>query len=140
MKITIQFACDSIEEAHGVMKKLAPPHSTWVDLVNRREEEAASNQLKTATSARLDKIMWRETGDTAEKKVDNDSEATSNTTHSRPNVSPGESSIGKIGSSTKKTLLNDLGRSVQPSAKFTEHAKLLWKRGEIKFDGAEYYL
>ncbi len=63
----------------------------------------------------------------------------------RANVSPGEPSISKIGGATKDYLINELkagSRSVEYSDfhKYVEHLKLLWKRGEIKFDGEEYYL
>lgn len=55
----------------------------------------------------------------------------------RPNVSPGEPSISKIGTQTKENLLFTLPH--QPDAKWAEHMKLLWKRGEVKFDGTDYY-
>lgn len=59
----------------------------------------------------------------------------------RGNVSPGEPSIGKIGSNTKDDILRQLREGMgQPSAKYAEHLKLLWKRNEVKFDGEEYYL
>lgn len=57
------------------------------------------------------------------------------------NVSPGLPTIGKIGTNTKADILDMLGKGVQPSTtKFGEHLKLLWARGEVKFDGKEYYL
>lgn len=59
----------------------------------------------------------------------------------RSNVSPGKPAITKIGSETKASILGGLANNgIQPSAKFAEHCKLLWSRGEIKFDGKEYYL
>lgn len=58
----------------------------------------------------------------------------------RTNVSPGTSSIGKIGGVTRDTLIAYLAKNQQPPAKYAEHMKLLWARGEIKFDGTEYYL
>lgn len=58
----------------------------------------------------------------------------------RKNVSPGASGIGKIGQSTKDTLINMLTAGMQPAEKMSEHMKLLWSRGEVKFDGKEYYL
>lgn len=62
------------------------------------------------------------------------------TASERPNVCPGESSITKIGSNTKTDLLNDLREGRQPSDKYAEHMKLLWERGEVSYDGEEYYL
>ena len=58
----------------------------------------------------------------------------------RKNVSPGPSSITKIGSETKAMLLLDVGCNKQPPAKYAEHLKLLWSRGEVKFDGKEWYI
>lgn len=58
----------------------------------------------------------------------------------RPNVSPGASSITKIGAENKAHLLLMLERGHQPEAKFSEHLKLLWSRGEVKFDGKEYWV
>lgn len=57
----------------------------------------------------------------------------------RPNVDPGKPSITKIGGSTRDEILTRLRDGLQPAAKFTEHCKLLWSRGEIKFDGESWY-
>ncbi len=62
------------------------------------------------------------------------------TVEKRKNVSPGLPSIGKIGGPTKTQVLGYLDNGTQPPAKFAEHLKLLWSRGEVKFDGKEYYL
>lgn len=58
----------------------------------------------------------------------------------RPNVSPGEPGISKIGERAKEEcmVIAHSGSSVPHS--LTEHMKLLWKRGEVKFDGEEYYV
>lgn len=58
----------------------------------------------------------------------------------RPNVDPGKPSIGKIGAEAKQSILGGLADGFQPLAKYTEHCKLLWSRGEIRFDGKEWYL
>lgn len=58
----------------------------------------------------------------------------------RGNVDPGKPSIGKIGSATKEELLRTLQQEKIPHAKYSEHLKLLWSRGEIKFDGERYYV
>ena len=58
----------------------------------------------------------------------------------RKNVSPGEPSITKIGEKAKEHILNSLRAGAQPAIMYHDHLKLLWKRGEIKFDGKEYYL
>lgn len=58
----------------------------------------------------------------------------------RENISPGDPAITKIGSNTKAELLALLHRKTQPGPKFAEHLKLLWARGEVKYDGAIYYV
>ena len=58
----------------------------------------------------------------------------------RKNVSPGEPSITKIGSATKETIVHALNTDTPLGDRYHDHLKLLWKRGEIKFDGKEYYL
>lgn len=58
----------------------------------------------------------------------------------RFNDNPGKSAITRIGTETKKELLSMLHGGVQPDAKWQEHLKLLWERGEVKFDGKEWYL
>lgn len=57
----------------------------------------------------------------------------------RANVSPGVSSITKIGSNTKIDIIACIDRKQIP-AKYTEHLKLMWARGEVKYDGKEWYL
>lgn len=67
-------------------------------------------------------------------------EAASQGKPTRRNINPGVSSITKIGSNTKADILAAVADGMQPAAKFEEHCKLLWERGEIKFDGQEWYL
>lgn len=57
----------------------------------------------------------------------------------RANVSPGPSSISKIGGTTKAEIMNYLDNNKKPPGKYQEHLKLLWSRGEVKFDGEEWY-
>ena len=57
----------------------------------------------------------------------------------RPNIDPGEPSIGKIGTNTKEQLLGMLSDGHQPPERWREHMKLLWSRGVVGFDGEEYY-
>lgn len=61
-------------------------------------------------------------------------------TVTRRNLNPGVSSISKIGGETKAAILLDIACGKQPPKKYEEHLKLLWSRGEVKFDGQEYYL
>ena len=58
----------------------------------------------------------------------------------RANISPGTPSITKIGSNTLDIVLGMLKDGNQPSEKYSEHLKLLWARGKVKYDGTEYYL
>ena len=60
----------------------------------------------------------------------------------RPNVSPGDSSITKMGQDMKKAMLAAVGSGAfKPNydGKSLKYLQLLWKRGEIKFDGKEFY-
>jgi hypothetical protein len=155
MRITIQVTCDTPEDAKDAINRLTRP-KTWVDDVE--------------SSTRLN--AGRETGANTDsgKKVDNDearhsSHPTTRTTSTgssakgaeqsgdnegvtgapRPNISPGEPAIGKIGGATREYLLNELKAGDRTTEykdfhKFKEHLKLLWSRGEVKFDGDEYYL
>lgn len=75
----------------------------------------------------------------SDKKVDTDTKEVSHPT--RPNMSPGTSAIGKIGGKTKEEIIRVLKMGHQPNHnKYGEHCKLLWSRGELCFDGKEYYL
>ena len=58
----------------------------------------------------------------------------------RKNVSPGPALISKIGGNTKDHIFNLLQVEKQPPTKYDDHLKLLWARGEVKYDGEEYYL
>lgn len=58
----------------------------------------------------------------------------------RRNINPGVSTITKIGSDTKAGILTSIADGCQPHKKFEEHCKLLWERGEIKFDGKEWWV
>ena len=60
--------------------------------------------------------------------------------HQRKNISPGTSSITKIGSGAKETIIHALNTGTPLGDRYTEHLKLLWARGEIKFDGEVFYL
>lgn len=112
MKYMLSFQCDTHEEAQAVLAAVA---------AIGKEPMACSRQYvpKEELQARdaIDKVPV-----------------------ARENVSPGEPSITKIGSNTREEIIEALKRGVQPLDKFREHLKLLWKRGEIKFDGKEYFI
>ena len=128
-------------------------------LLTERDREYILNQLKLAPDSVLadamlafnairDKLM-------AVRKLAQEPEATPETFAQgiaeyekelvekaavRPNVAPGKPVIERIGSATKGELLKMLQQGVTPPAKYTEHLKLLWERGVVKFDGKDYYL
>lgn len=56
----------------------------------------------------------------------------------RKNFSPGASSISRMSAGTKSDILSLLARGEQPGDKYSEHLKLLWERGDVKFDGEWY--
>lgn len=114
MKYMLSFQCDTHEEAQAVLAAVA---------AIGKEPHACSKQYMD--SKELLKNTLEQVGVTPSE---------------RKNVSPGEPSITKIGSNTREEIIEALKRGVQPLDKFREHLKLLWKRGEIKFDGEEYYL
>lgn len=58
----------------------------------------------------------------------------------RINISPGPSSLSRIGAATLAEILALVRAGQQPPAKYAEHCKLLWARGEVNFDGTVYYL
>ncbi len=58
----------------------------------------------------------------------------------RDNVSPGVPVTSKVLISTKNTILCRINEGIQPGEKYLEAAKLMWSRGEIKFDGKDFYL
>ena len=112
MKYMLSFQCDTHEEAQAVLAAVA---------AIGKEPMACSRQYvpkeELQTREAIDKIPV-----------------------ARKNVSPGEPSIMKIGSGTLAIVRGMLKDGNQPPERYNEHLKLLWKRGEIKFDGKEYYL
>ncbi len=129
MKFNFYISCDTAEEAISCVRfieRMATGQKTWEDQVLAAKPKDSGREIKA--------------GDLG-KKVDNDSKEDSHPT-TRPNISPGEPTISKIGSDTKDALINALKTGVAPDKphKWVEHYKLLWKRGEVKFDGESFYL
>lgn len=120
MRTMISFQCDTLDEARAVIDAVAAigkePHACSKQYMD-------SKQLLKNT---LELVGAKPAGEDLPP---------------RKNVSPGEPSITKIGTATKKIILADLQVGEQlPRQKYDEHLKLLWKRGEVKFDGDEYYV
>lgn len=122
MRITIQVTCDTVQDAQEALARLGRTHKTWDEQIDGVTTTMQTGVRPTTNESRIDKIMGAPAA--------------------RPNVSPGEPSIGKIGKDTQEALIDALKTGVAPDKpqKWVEHYKLLWKRGLVKFDGAEYYL
>ena len=112
MKYMLSFQCATHEEAQAVLAAVA---------AIGKEPMACSRQY-------------------VPKEELQDREAIDKIPVARKNVSPGEPSITKIGEKAKEHILNSLRAGAQPAIMYHDHLKLLWKRGEIKFDGTEYFL
>jgi hypothetical protein len=127
MKFNFYISCENAEEAQQCIKfidKITSGRKTWEDHLDEKKSER--------------EITVSDRG----KKVDNDEGESSSHPTIRPNIDPGEPAIGKIGTETKETLINALrtGVPLTKPEKWVEHYKLLWKRGEVKFDGEHFYL
>ena len=114
MKYMLSFQCDTHEEAQAVLAAVA---------AIGKEPMACSRQYMD--SKELLKNTLEQVGVTPSE---------------RKNVSPGEPSITKIGSGAKETIIHALSTGTPLGDRYTEHLKLLWARGEIKFDGEVFYL
>jgi len=124
MKISITVYADSATEAELIIEAM-------------KKVDGAGKFLMAPKEARPDTVKpWAEPGGGV---PDEDTKPTTAQHAERPNVSPGKPSISKIGGSTKDLLMSELDEGKQPSAKYAEHLKLLWSRGEVKYDGKEYY-
>ena len=112
MKYMLSFQCDTHEEAQAVLAAVA---------AIGKEPMACSRQYvpkeELQTREAIDKVPV-----------------------ARKNVSPGEPSITKIGSGAKETIIHALNTGTPLGDRYTEHLKLLWARGEIKFDGEVFYV
>lgn len=114
MKYMLSFQCDTHEEAQAILAAVA---------AIGKEPHACSKQYMD--SKELLKNTLEQVGVTPSE---------------RKNISPGTSSITKIGSGTKETIIHALNTGTPLGDRYTEHLKLLWARGEIKFDGEQFYV
>lgn len=113
MKITLNIECDSTEEYQGALHRLTQQNATPKPL-------ATFTPLTTG-----EKVKY---GLTPAKE--------------RANVSPGEPSITKMGADMKKSMMAGVGSGAfaeNYNGKSLKYLQLMWKRGEIKFDGVEFY-
>ena len=113
MKTMISFQCDTLEEARAVIDAVA---------AIGKQPHACSKQYVEPEEL------------VGVKPAAEDIQP-------RKNINPGDPTITKIGSGTKDLILDALRQGQQmPRPKYDEHLKLLWKRGEVRFDGEEYYV
>lgn len=120
MKIAISAYADDAYEASCIIEALKKVTEIRIDSYSGREK----------LSERLDKPPVKPAPEAVVEE----------TPAERPNVSPGKPLISKIGTATTAEITKILNIGQQPPAKFKEHLKLLWSRGEVCFDGSEYYL
>ena len=125
MRYMISFQCESNEEAQAVLKAVATigkePHACSKQYV----EPTELGELRVLDEP----VNLERRGSAIVVKED-----------PRKDVSPGASSIGKIGANTKEEIMKLLRGGAQPPTKYTEHLKLLWYRNEIKYDGTSFYI
>jgi hypothetical protein len=121
MKIIISIECEKDDEAHEVINLLTSRHKTWVE-----HREDAPQQAKPKGMISVEVLGANESEPAPPP---------------RKNVSPGGPFITKIGTTTSDMILGLLKNGMTvPEPKYTEHLRLLWSRGLVKFDGKEYYL
>ena len=113
MKYMLSFQCATHEEAQAVLAAVA---------AIGKEPMACSRQY------------------VPKELLKNTLEQVGVTPSERKNISPGTSSITKIGSGAKETIIHALNTGTPLGDRYTEHLKLLWARGEIKFDGEQFYV
>ena len=122
MRTMISFQCETLDEARAVIDAVA---------AIGKKPHACSKQYLDSTEL-TKQTTEDEKNTTARKMLDVVNVA-------RKNFSPGVSTITKIGSNTLEQILGMVQDGNQPPEKYSEHLKLLWARGKVKFDG-EYYL
>ena len=128
MKTMISFQCETLDESRAVIDAVAAigkqPHACSKQYVE--PEELAQGEKNDIISARA---QTREGSEVGCVEV------------SRKNINPGDPTITKIGSGTKDLIIDALKHGDQmPRPKYDEHLKLLWKRGEVKYDGELFYV
>ena len=127
MKFNFYISCETADEAQkciAFIDKMISGRKTWEDQVEEKPNLRTNPTPKPVVKDE-------------EPAESDDSKQARN---ERKNVSPGEPAIGKIGTATQDLILDMLkGTEKVPQPKYTEHLKLLWKRGVVKYDG-EYYL
>lgn len=137
MRITIQVTCDTPAEAQDAIARLTRPKTWEDDLPPPKVSEARIDQIMAGSGAAPPLPSGKDYSKGEPEPV-----LVRVSGMDRPNVSPGEPSITKIGAESKERILKWVREpgSYLDTTKFAEHLKLLWKRGEIKFSGTEYFI
>lgn len=117
MKFNFYISCENAKEAQACIK--------FIDqMTAEREDKPELPPFKTTATP----VFKEATAVAPTKDV------------GRSNVSPGEPIISKIGEKARESCMAIARGEMDFLPSYTEHLKLLWKRGEVKFDGTEYYL
>lgn len=111
MKITLNIECDSTEEYQGALHRLTQQNTMMEPIEIKEATEEGRLEVRPSIKERA-------------------------------NVSPGEPSITKMGADMKKSMMAGVGSGAfaeNYNGKSLKYLQLMWKRGEIKFDGVEFY-
>ena len=124
MRIMISYQCDTLEEARAVIDAVA---------ALGKEPHACSKQYMDSKQLLQNTLELVGVKPAAEDLPP------------RKNINPGEPTITKIGEKSKLYLLSELKGGARTLGyldffKYEEHLKLLWKRGEVRFDGESFYV
>ena len=116
MKVMISYQCETQDEAQAVLSAVAAALGKEPHACSKQYIEPTEVEKNTSARNMLDTVEV-----------------------ARKNINPGEPSIGKIGANTKEEIMRLLKIGTRPQ-KYIEHLKLLWSRGEVGFDGTDYYI
>lgn len=121
MKTMISFQCDTLEEAQAVLTACA---------AIGKEPHACSKQYMDSKQLLKNTLELLDVKPAAEDIPQ------------RKNISPGEPSITRLVMTGGPVveIFDHLKRGEQPPEKYAEQMKLLWKRGEVRFDGEKFYV
>ena len=113
MKTMISFQCEMLEEARAVIQA--------VEAIGKQPHACSKQYVEPAE-------LVPKAVEAAPTKTE------------RKNTSPGIATITKIGSNTLEQIVGMLKDGNQPPEKYSEHLRLLWARGKVKYDGEVFYL
>lgn len=115
MKITLNIECNNLDEMLYIQEALA----------QQRSSTPMPHIHNTSAPAQL--VIAKDMTTPVKERV---------------NISPGESSITKMGVDMKKAMMAGVGSGAftdNYTGKSLKYLQLMWKRGEVKFDGKDFY-